>query len=107
MTTAVKNRPGVVAGAESAAALRDARDALRAGDARRASGKAWEAVARNLRAVSDERGWQRAESGMHEEAGDLIKIGGFLAEETDNPREFHTHMASASMLYVHSQEDHY
>ena len=63
MATAVKTSANIVADAESADALRDARALLRAGDARRASGKAWEAVARPLRAVSDERGWKRAATG--------------------------------------------
>ena len=104
-TTAVKTRPGVVAGAESAAALRDARDALRAGDARRASGKAWEAVARNLRAVSDERGWQRAATGTHEEAGDLIRAASRLAKESDNPKEIRDLCIRAAALYVNAKED--
>ena len=96
-----------IRGADSAAALREAVAMLRVGDMRRASGKAWDAVAGNLRAVADERGWQRAETGTHNEVGDLIKIGGFLAEETDDRDKVNGMMASVSMLYVYSQEDHH
>ena len=105
MTTAVKTRPGVVAGAESADALRDARDLLRAGDARRASGKAWEAVAHNLRTIGDERGWQRAATGTHEEAGDLIRAASRLAKESDNPKEIRDLCIRASALYVNALEN--
>ena len=96
-----------VQSAETAAALREAVAMLRVGDMRRASGKAWQAVAGNLRAIADERGWQRAETGTHNEVGDLIKIGGFLAEETDDRDKVDGMMGSAAMLYVYSQEDHY
>ena len=96
-----------VQSAETAAALREAVAMLRVGDMRRASGKAWQAVAGNLRAIADERGWQRAETGTHNEVGDLIKIGGFLAKETDDRDKVDGMMGSAAMLYVYSQEDHY
>ncbi len=105
MAAATENRPAGVAGSESAAALRDARDLLRAGDARGASGKAWEAVARNLRAVSDERGWHRAATGTHEEAGDLIRAASRLAKESDNPKEIRDLCIRAAALYVNSLED--
>lgn len=104
MIAATENRPGV-ADADSAASLRAAYGLLRAGDKRRASGEAWDAVARNLRAIADERGWQRAETGTHEEAGDLIRAAGRLAKESDNPKEIRDLCLRASMLYVNSLED--
>ena len=90
--------------AASAGLLEQAEDLLRAGDKRRASGKAWEAVAHCLRTVADERGWERAATGTHDEVGDLIEAASRLADESDDPDEIRDLYMVAGSMYVDSQE---
>ena len=91
--------------ATSAGLLRQAEGLLRAGDKRRASGKAWEAVAHCLRTVSDARGWTRAATGTHDEVGDLLDAASRLADESDDPDEIRDLYMVAGSMYVNSLED--
>ena len=91
--------------ATSAGLLRQAEDLLRAGDKRRASGKAWEAVAHCLRTVADARGWERAATGTHDEVGDLLDAASRLADESDNPDEIRDLYMVTGSMYVNSLED--
>ena len=93
--------------ATSAGLLRQAEDLLRAGDKRRASGKAWEAVAHCLRTVADERGWERAATGTHDEVGDLIEAASRLADESDDPDEIRDLYMSVGASYIDSLENWY
>ena len=93
--------------AASAGLLRQAEDSLRAGDKRRASGKAWEAVAHCLRTVADERGWERAATGTHDEVGDLIEAASRLADESDDPDEIRDLYMSVGASYIDSLENWY
>ena len=93
--------------ATSAGLLRQAEDSLRAGDKRRASGKAWEAVAHCLRTVADERGWERAATGTHDEVGDLIEAASRLADESDAPDEIRDLYMSVGASYIDSLENWY
>ena len=93
--------------AASAGLLEQAEDLLRAGDKRRASGKAWEAVAHCLRTVADERGWNRAATGTHDEVGDLIEAASRLADESDDPDEIRDLYMSVGASYIDSLEDWY
>ena len=93
--------------ATSAGLLRQADDLLRAGDKRRASGKAWEAVAHYLRTVADERGWERAATGTHDEVGDLIEAASRLADESDHPDEIRDLYMSVGASYIDSLENWY
>ena len=93
--------------ATSAGLLRQAEDLLRAGDKRRASGKAWEAVAHCLRTVADERGWKRAATGTHDEVGDLIEAASRLADESDDPDEIRDLYMSVGASYIDSLENWY
>ena len=90
--------------ATSAGLLEQAEDLLRAGDKRRASGKAWEAVAHCLRTVADARGWNRAATGTHDEVGDLLDAASRLADESDDPDEIRDLYMVAGSMYVNSQE---
>ena len=91
--------------AASAALLAQAEALFRAGDLRRASGKAWEAVAHCLRTVSDKRGWKRAGTGTHDEVGDLLESASRLANESDDPEEIRDLYMVAGSMYVNSLED--
>ena len=91
--------------ATSAGLLRQAEDWLRAGDKRRASGKAWEAVAHCLRTVADARGWKRAATGTHNEVGDLIEAASRLADESDDPDEIRDLYMSVGASYINSLEN--
>ena len=91
--------------ATSAGLLRQAEDLLRAGDKRRASGKAWEAVGHCLRTVADARGWKRAATGTHDEVGDLLDAASRLADESDDPDEIRDLYMVAGSMYVNSLED--
>ena len=93
--------------AASAGLLEQAEDLLRAGDKRRASGKAWEAVAHCLRTVADERGWNRAATGTHDEVGDLIEAASRLADESDDPDEIRDLYMSVGASYIDSLENWY
>ena len=93
--------------ATSAGLLRQAEDLLRAGDKRRASGKAWEAVAHCLRTVADARGWKRAATGTHNEVGDLIEAASRLADESDDPDEIRDLYMSVGASYINSLENWY
>ena len=93
--------------ATSAGLLRQAEDLLRAGDKRRASGKAWEAVAHCLRTVADARGWERAATGTHDEVGDLLDAASRLADESDDPDEIRDLYMSVGASYINSLEDWY
>ena len=93
--------------ATSAGLLRQAEDWLRAGDKRRASGKAWEAVAHCLRTVADARGWKRAATGTHNEVGDLIEAASRLADESDDPDEIRDLYMSVGASYINSLENWY
>ena len=93
--------------ATSAGLLRQAEDLLRAGDKRRASGKAWEAVAHCLRTVADARGWERAATGTHNEVGDLIEAASRLADESDDPDEIRDLYMSVGASYINSLENWY
>ena len=91
--------------ATSAGLLRQAEDWLRAGDKRRASGKAWAAVAHCLRTVADARGWKRAATGTHDEVGDLLDAASRLADESDDPDEIRDLYMVTGSMYVNSLED--
>ena len=91
--------------ATSAGLLEHAEDLLRAGDKRRASGKAWEAVAHCLRTVADARGWKRAATGTHDEVGDLLDAASRLADESDDPDKIRDLYMVAGSMYVNSLED--
>ena len=91
--------------ATSAGLLEQAEDLLRAGDKRRASGKAWEAVAHCLRTVADERGWKRAATGTHDEVGDLLDAASRLADESDDPDEIRDLYMVAGASYIDSLEN--
>ena len=91
--------------ATSAGLLRQAEDLLRAGDKRRASGKAWEAVEHILYEIMREREWDRSEVGDHDEMGYLLRFAGLLSKEADDPGEFHLLLANAGSTYVNSHED--
>ena len=91
--------------ATSAGLLRQAEDWLRAGDKRRASGKAWEAVAHCLRTAADARGWKRAATGTHDEVGDLLEAASRLADESDDPDEIRDLYMVTGSMYVNSLED--
>ena len=93
--------------ATSAGLLEHAEDLLRAGDKRRASGKAWEAVAHCLRTVADARGWKRAATGTHNEVGDLIEAASRLADESDDPDEIRDLYMSVGASYINSLENWY
>ena len=91
--------------AASAALLEQAETLFRAGDLRRASGKAWEAVERPLSAMMREREWNGCEAGATDEMGCLLRFAGFISQEADDPGEFLDLLGSASLLYVDAQED--
>ena len=93
--------------ATSAGLLRQAEGLLRAGDKRRASGKAWEAVAHCLRTVADARGGKRAATGTHNEVGDLIEAASRLADESDDPDEIRDLYMSVGASYINSLENWY
>ena len=90
--------------ATSAALLEQAESLFRAGDLRRASGKAWEAVERPLSAMMREREWNGWRSG-DDEMGRLIRFACFISQEADDRGEFLTLLGSASQLWVDAQED--
>ena len=90
--------------AASAALLEQAETLFRAGDLRRASGKAWEAVERPLSAMMREREWDGWRSG-DDEMGRLLRFAAFISQEADDPGEFLDILGSASLLYVDAQED--
>ena len=90
--------------AASAALLEQAETLFSAGDLRRASGKAWEAVERPLSAMMREREWDGWEAG-DDEMGRLIRFAGFISQEADDPGEFLDLLASAGLLSVNAQED--
>ena len=89
----------------SAGLLEQAEDLLRAGDKRRASGKAWEAVEHILYEIMREREWDRSEVGDHDEMGYLFRFGNILSKEADERGEFLTLLANAGADYVNSHED--
>ena len=91
--------------ATSAGLLRQAEDLLRAGDKRRASGKAWEAVEHILYEIMREREWDRSEVGDHDEMGYLLRFGNILSKEADDRGEFHLLLASSGSNYVNFHED--
>ena len=91
--------------ATSAGLLRQAEDLLRAGDKRRASGKAWEAVEHILYEIMREREWDRSEVGDHDEMGYLFRFGNILSKEADDRGEFHLLLASSGSNYVNFHED--
>ena len=91
--------------ATSAGLLRQAEDSLRAGDKRRASGKAWEAVEHILYEIMREREWDRSEVGDHDEMGYLFRFGNILSKEADDRGEFLTLLANAGADYVNFHED--
>ena len=91
--------------AASAALLEQAETLFRAGDLRRASGKAWDAVERPLNAMMREREWNGYEAGATDEMGCLLRFAGFISEESDDRGEFLDLMASAGQLWVDAQED--
>ena len=91
--------------ATSAGLLRQAEDLLRAGDKRRASGKAWEAVEHILYEIMREREWDRSEVGDHDEMGYLLRFGSLLSKEADDRGRFLTLLAGAGSTYVNSHED--
>ena len=97
----------ILMNAASAGLLRQAEDSLRAGDKRRASGKAWEAVAHCLRTVADERGWNHAATGTHDEVGDLLDAASRLADESDDPDEIRDLYMSVGASYIDSLENWY
>ena len=90
--------------ATSAALLEQAESLFRAGDLRRASGKAWEAVEYPLSAMMRERGWNGWKAG-DDEMGRLIRFAGVISQEADDPGEFLDILASAGLLWVNAQED--
>ena len=91
--------------AASAGLLEQAEDLLRAGDKRRASGKAWEAVEHILYEIMREREWDRSEVGDHDEMGYLFRFGNILSKEADDRGEFLLLLANAGSDYVNSHED--
>ena len=91
--------------ATSAGLLRQAEDSLRAGDKRRASGKAWEAVEHILYEIMREREWDRSEAGDRDEMGYLFRFGNILSKEADDRGEFLLLLANAGSDYVNSHED--
>ena len=91
--------------AASAGLLEQAEDLLRAGDKRRASGKAWEAVEHILYEIMREREWDRSEVGDHDEMGYLFRFAGLLSKEADDRGEFLTLLANAGADYVNFHED--
>ena len=91
--------------AASAGLLEQAEDLLRAGDKRRASGKAWEAVEHILYEIMREREWDRSEVGDHDEMGYLFRFGNILSKEADDRGEFLLMLANAGSDYVNSHED--
>ena len=103
MTTANET----IQSAESAELFLEADILLRAGHPRQASGKAWEATAHCIRTISDSRGWQRAETGTHDEVGSLIHAAGLLAKESDDPERIIGLSMTAGALYINSLEDWY
>ena len=91
--------------ATSAGLLRQAEDLLRAGDKRRASGKAWDAVEHILYEIMREREWDRSEVGDHDEMGYLFRFGSLLSKEADDRGRFLTLLAGAGSNYVNFHED--
>ena len=91
--------------ATSAGLLEQAEDLLRAGDKRRASGKAWEAVEHILYEIMREREWDRSEVGDHDEMGYLFRFASLLSKEADDPGEFHLLLACAGSNYINFHED--
>ena len=91
--------------AASAALLAQAESLFRAGDLRRASGKAWEAVERPLSAMMREREWNGEEAGATDEMGCLLRFASFISQEADDPGEFLDLLACAISAYVDSHED--
>ena len=90
--------------ATSAALLEQAEALFRAGDLRRASGKAWEAVERPLSAMMREREWNGWEAG-DDEMGRLIRFAGFISQEADDRGEFLDLLACAGSAYVNFHEN--
>ena len=91
--------------AASAALLAQAESLFRAGDLRRASGKAWEAVEYPLSAMMREREWNGYEAGATDEMGCLLRFASFISREADDRGEFLDILGSASQLWVDAQED--
>ena len=91
--------------ATSAGLLRQAEDWLRAGDKRRASGKAWAAVEHVLYEIMREREWDRSEAGDHDEMGYLFRFASLLSKEADDRGEFLTLLACAGSNYINFHED--
>ena len=91
--------------ATSAALLEQAESLFLAGDLRRASGKAWEAVEHPLSAMMREREWDGRESGATDKMGCLFRFAGFISKEADDPGEFIDILGCAGSLYVNSYED--
>ena len=85
--------------------LEHAEDLLRAGDKRRASGKAWAAVEHILYEIMREREWDRSEVGDHDEMGYLFRFANILSKEADDRGRFLTLLAGAGSTYVNSHED--
>ena len=90
--------------ATSAALLEQAESLFRAGDLRRASGKAWEAVEYPLSAMMREREWNGWRPG-DDEMGRLIRFAGVISQEAYDRGEFLDILGSASQLWVDAQED--
>ena len=91
--------------ATSAALLEQAETLFRAGDLRRASGKAWEAVEYPLSAMMREREWNGWKAGATDEMGCLLRFAAFISQEADDRGEFLDLLGSASQLWVDAQED--
>ena len=91
--------------AASAGMLRQSEGLLRAGDKRRASGKAWEAVEHTLYEIMREREWDRSEVGDHDEMGYLFRFANILSKEADDRGEFLTLLACAGSNYINFHED--
>ena len=90
--------------ATSAALLAQAESLFRAGDLRRASGKAWDAVEYPLSAMMREREWNGWRSG-DDEMGRLLRFAAFISQEADDPGEFLDLLACAISAYVDSHEN--